>query len=202
MPLLDSDAKEVKRVYETNVIGIILTVQAFAPLLIDAASKPRSEGGGMIINIGSIAGICPVPWGSVYNASKAAVNNLTDTLRIEMEPLGVKVILVCFLFLSLSGDSDKLQALTGLVKTHFLQNLQTTPCLPESSVYSPAKSIVNPWMSGKEMDDVALDVDVYAEGFVKNALRKKPKVRYWSAVNSTSVWAVESILGGGVVWVS
>jgi 1-acylglycerone phosphate reductase len=94
MPLLDSDVKEVRRVYETNVIGIILTVQAFAPLLIAAASKLQSEGGGMIINIGSIAGICPVPWGSVYNASKAAVNNLTDTLRIEMEPLGVKVILV------------------------------------------------------------------------------------------------------------
>jgi 1-acylglycerone phosphate reductase len=102
----------------------------------------------------------------------------------------------------MSGDSDILQALTGLVKTHFLQNLQTTPCLPESSVYSPAKFIINPSMSGKGMDDVALDVEVYAEGFVKNALRKRPKVRYWSAVNSTSVWAVERILGGGVVWVS
>jgi 1-acylglycerone phosphate reductase len=96
MPLLDSDIAEVRRVYETNVVGIILTVQAFAPLLIAASSTAgrKNENGGMIINIGSIAGVCPVPWGSVYNASKAAVNNLTDTLRIEMEPLGVKVIIV------------------------------------------------------------------------------------------------------------
>jgi NAD(P)-dependent dehydrogenase (short-subunit alcohol dehydrogenase family) len=95
MPLPDSDIAEVRRVYETNVLGIILAVQAFAPLLIAAASRNRSKGGGMIINIGSIAGMCPVPWAFAYNASKATVNSLTDTLRIEMEPLGVKVILVC-----------------------------------------------------------------------------------------------------------
>jgi 1-acylglycerone phosphate reductase len=88
-----------------------------------------------------------------------------------------------------------------LVKTHFLQNLHTTPCLPEASVYSPAKTIINPWMSGKKADDAALDVEIYAEGFVRNALRKRPKARYWSAVNSTSVWAVERMLGGGTVWV-
>jgi NAD(P)-dependent dehydrogenase (short-subunit alcohol dehydrogenase family) len=90
MPLLDAHIGEVKRVYETNVVGIILAVQAFAPLLIAA--------GGTIINIGSIAGVAPVPWQSVYNSSKAAVNHLTDTLRLEMEPLGVKVILVSALF--------------------------------------------------------------------------------------------------------
>jgi NADP-dependent 3-hydroxy acid dehydrogenase YdfG len=86
MPLLDSNIADVKRVYDTNVIGTILAIQAFAPLLIAAK--------GTIINIGSIAGVAPLPWQSVYNSSKAAVNQLTDTLRLEMEPLGVKVILV------------------------------------------------------------------------------------------------------------
>ena len=94
------------------------------------------------------------------------------------------------------------KAITGLVKTHFLQNLHTTPSLPETSVYSPAKTIINPWMTGKKADDAAMDVELYAEAFVINALSKRPKARYWSAVNSTSVWAVERILGGGTVWVS
>jgi 1-acylglycerone phosphate reductase len=80
------------------------------------------------------------------------------------------------------------------MKSHFLQNLHTTPTLPESSVYSPAISIINPWMSGKRQDDVALDVEVYAEGFVRNALSKRSQARYWRAVNSSSVWAVERIL--------
>jgi 1-acylglycerone phosphate reductase len=86
MPLLDADIDEVKRVYDTNVFGTIRAIQAFAPMLIAAK--------GTIINIGSIAGVAPLPWQSVYNSSKAAVKHLTDTLRFEMEPLGVKVILV------------------------------------------------------------------------------------------------------------
>jgi 1-acylglycerone phosphate reductase len=86
MPLLDVDITEARNVFDTNVMGIILSVQAFAPLLI--AVK------GTIVNVGSITGVCPLPWSWVYNASKAAVNHLTDTLRLEMAPLGVKVILV------------------------------------------------------------------------------------------------------------
>jgi NAD(P)-dependent dehydrogenase (short-subunit alcohol dehydrogenase family) len=86
MPLLDVDITEARKVFDTNVMGIILSVQAFAPLLIAAK--------GTIVNIGSITGVCPLPWSSVYNASKAAVNHLTDTLRLEMAPLGVNVILV------------------------------------------------------------------------------------------------------------
>ena len=101
-----------------------------------------------------------------------------------------------------SRISDKFQETTALVKSHFLQNLHTTSTLPETSVYSPAKSIIDPWMSGKRAVDVALNVEVYAETFVENVLSKRLKARYWSAVNSAAVWAVERALGGGVVWVS
>jgi len=177
MPFLDADIGEVKRVYETNVVGIVIAVQAFAPLLMVA------KGGGTIINIGSIAGIAPVPWQSVYNSSKAAVNHLTDTLRLEMEPLGVKVIL----------------ALTGGVRTKLLQNMQTRS-LPPNSVYIPAKQLIDPALFGKGMEDRATDVEVYAEEFVRNALRGRPSVRYWSGVDSWRVWAVDRLLGGGVVW--
>jgi hypothetical protein len=43
MPLLDADIDYLKRRYETNVLGIIITVQPFAPFLIAAASNPRSK---------------------------------------------------------------------------------------------------------------------------------------------------------------
>jgi 1-acylglycerone phosphate reductase len=85
-PLLDVDIDEARKVFDTNVMGIIITVQAFASLIIPVH--------GTIINIGSVTGIVPLPWSSIYNSSKAAVNHLTDTLRIEMEPLGVNVVLV------------------------------------------------------------------------------------------------------------
>jgi len=86
MPILDVDLEQARKVYDTNVMGIIYMVQAFSKLLVQRK--------GTIINIGSIAGYAPVPWQAVYDSSKAAVNMLTDVLRIEMEPLGVKVILV------------------------------------------------------------------------------------------------------------
>src|SRR4051794_27765077 len=99
MPLVDADVNEVRKMFEVNVYSLVSVTQAFAPLLI--ASK------GTIVNIGSVAGVAPFPFQSLYNASKAAVNHLTASLRLEMEPLGVKVILV----------------LTGGVKTRFFENL-------------------------------------------------------------------------------
>jgi hypothetical protein len=121
-----------------------------------------------------------------------------------MELLGAKAILVCASPPPPTRISDKFQetTATALVKSHFLQNLHTTSTLPETSVYSPEKSIIDPWMSGKRAVDVALNVEVYAETFVENVLSKRLKARYWSAVNSAAVWAVERVLGGGVVWVS
>jgi 1-acylglycerone phosphate reductase len=139
-----------------------------------------------------------VPWGPIYNASKAAVNNLTDTLRIEMKPLGLRLFLFVLPLSPPSRISDKFQETTALVKSHFLQNLHTTSTLPETSVYSPAKSIIDPWMSGKRAVDVALNVGVYAETLVENVLSKRLKARYWSAVISSSVRAMERIYEAGL----
>ena len=93
MPLIDADLNAVRNVYEVNVIGVLATVQAFAPLLISAK--------GTIVNIGSTAGLVPLPFRGVYTSSKAATNLLSDNLRLEMAPLGVKVICVQCLCLNL-----------------------------------------------------------------------------------------------------
>ena len=58
--------------------------QASLPLLI----KSR----GIIVNQTSISSVTNVPWNGIYNASKSAMAMLTDTLRLELEPFGVKVL--------------------------------------------------------------------------------------------------------------
>jgi 1-acylglycerone phosphate reductase len=60
--------------------------QVFAPLLIQAK--------GTIVMVGSLAGVIPYVFGSVYNASKAALHAYANTLRVEMKPLGVSVITI------------------------------------------------------------------------------------------------------------
>lgn len=73
--------------FEVNFFGRMAVTQAFMPLIVKSK--------GIVPNIGSIAGVCPQPWKGMYNASCAAVHQWNDTLRIEMEPFGVRVILVC-----------------------------------------------------------------------------------------------------------
>lgn len=72
--------------YQVNLFGLMEVTQAFAPQVIAAK--------GQVINIGSIVGVIPTPLQGVYNSSKAAVHSLSDALRIEMAPFGVKVICV------------------------------------------------------------------------------------------------------------
>src|SRR5450432_747187 len=90
MPVLDSDPAEIRKMLDVNVVAVVAVTQAFGPLLI--------ESKGTVVKIGSIAGVAPFAWQAGYNASKAGINILSDTMRVELEPLGVKVILVCLYF--------------------------------------------------------------------------------------------------------
>ena len=83
-PLTDIDEAEFDRVFAVNVKGVFLLSQAALPHL-------RKNGGGVIINIGSTAGLRPRPGLSAYNATKGAVHNLTKTLAVELAPDKIRV---------------------------------------------------------------------------------------------------------------
>jgi 1-acylglycerone phosphate reductase len=85
------------------------------------------------------------------------------------------------------------------VKTKFLDNMPDKK-LPQDSIYSAGKEIIEGVMSGRKMEDIAVDVDIYAEQFVDNALKPKPKVRYWSGGNVGMIWAVYTFLWP-TIWV-
>lgn len=74
-----------------------MAVHFWGPLRLSLAALPhlRSSGGGRIVNVASIGGRVPVPHMAPYSASKAALVGLSDALRSELVPLGVKVTTVC-----------------------------------------------------------------------------------------------------------
>lgn len=86
-PLAELPLSELRRQFETNVFSNIALIQALLPNLINA-------GGARIVNISSVSGVMPTPFAGAYCASKAAVNALSDTLRIELAPFGIRVITV------------------------------------------------------------------------------------------------------------
>jgi NAD(P)-dependent dehydrogenase (short-subunit alcohol dehydrogenase family) len=77
---------EVRKQLEVNFIGHVAVTQAFLPLL------RRSRG--RVVNIGSVGGEVALPFLSPYAASKHAIEGFTDSLRREVEPLGVFVSVV------------------------------------------------------------------------------------------------------------
>jgi 3-oxoacyl-[acyl-carrier protein] reductase len=83
-PMLEIGEAEFDRIFAVNVKGIFLACQAVVPVL-------RKQGGGVIVNIGSTAGLRPRPGLSAYNATKGAVHVLTKSLAVELAPDGIRV---------------------------------------------------------------------------------------------------------------
>lgn len=84
-PLLDASIPQIAQNFSVNVFGLIAVTQAFFPLLRAAQ--------GMVVNQSSIAGmnnICQ-PFIGTYSASKMAVTDVGNTMRMEFKPFGVKV---------------------------------------------------------------------------------------------------------------
>lgn len=87
VPIELIEPEAARQLFETNVLGTLAMLQAFLP----GFRKRRS---GTVINVTSTATLKPLPLISVYRASKAAVNALTESLAVEMEPFGVRVHMV------------------------------------------------------------------------------------------------------------
>jgi NAD(P)-dependent dehydrogenase (short-subunit alcohol dehydrogenase family) len=73
-----------RELFETNTLGTIAMTQAILPQM-------RERGNGTIVNVTSSVTYAPLPLLSIYTASKAAVNALSDSMAIELEPFGIRV---------------------------------------------------------------------------------------------------------------
>ncbi len=83
-PLLDGGTEAMQRQFETNVFSIVGVTQALFPAL--------RRNKGLVVNIGSVSGVLVTPFAGAYCASKAAVHALSDALRMELAPFGIRVM--------------------------------------------------------------------------------------------------------------
>lgn len=86
-PLVELTPNELRCQFDTNVIGLMALTHAVAPHMIQRKT-------GLIVNISSVTSVTATPFAGAYSATKAAVSSLSDTLRMELAPFGIRVVTV------------------------------------------------------------------------------------------------------------
>ncbi len=105
-PMLEVTEEEFDRVYAINVKSIYHISNIIIPLM-------RGNGGGSIVNIGSVAGIRPRPGLTWYNSTKGAVNILSQSMAVELAPDNIRVNAIC----PVMGETGLLEAFMGVPDT-------------------------------------------------------------------------------------
>jgi 3-oxoacyl-[acyl-carrier protein] reductase len=105
-PMLQVDEATFDRMFAVNVKSIYHMAQAVVPLM-------RARRSGVILNVGSTAGIRPRPGLTWYNGSKGAVNLLSKSMAVELGPEGIRVNAIC----PVIGETALLEKFMGVPDT-------------------------------------------------------------------------------------
>lgn len=164
MPLADVALPAARDLFEVNVWAQLAVTQAFLPLLL----KSAAAGGfaPLVANHTSVGSVTAIPFQGVYNASKAALAMLTSTLRIELAPLGVRVV----------------ELKTGGVRTNIIGNSSFNKGgerLPEGSVYEPARAQAERIMSQEGFTRIGVPAEVWAKEVAGVLLGRRVPAVVW-----------------------
>src|SRR5213082_2600307 len=83
----ESSIEQARSIFDTNFFGIVRMTRAVVPHM-------RQQGGGRIINIGSVLGFLPMPYGALYAATKHAVEGYSESLDHELRTRGIRVSVI------------------------------------------------------------------------------------------------------------
>jgi NAD(P)-dependent dehydrogenase (short-subunit alcohol dehydrogenase family) len=86
----DLSIDEIKAQFETNFFGVIRVTQHVLPIM----RNLQNSSGGIIVNVSSVNGLIPFPVISAYVGTKFALEGLSESIAYELEPFGIKVILI------------------------------------------------------------------------------------------------------------
>lgn len=150
-PVVELSQNDIRDQYETNLFGLLALSQTVIPFM-------QSAGSGKIANISSVSGILTTPFSGAYCSSKAALNSISDAMRMELAPFNIQVITVQ----------------PGGVKSNF-GNRASGPLkkyhTPESKYNFVADFIDK---RGMDSQEGATDVNEFASIVVKKIMMRKP----------------------------
>lgn len=175
----ETDLDKVRQMFETNVFGLARLTQLVLPAM-------RQARTGRIVNIGSMGGRITFPVGGYYHASKYAVEAITDALRNEVRPFGIKVSLIE----------------PGLIRTGFEEVALTSEAAAaqESSPYAALLAASAGTTTGSYANPVmATGPESVAAVVLKAVEARAPRSRYIVTPAARAMIAARTI-GGDRVW--
>ena len=149
----DVSIDEFKAQFDTNFFSIIRLIQEVGPTM-------RKQGSGTIVNISSVVGRIGFPASPAYISSKFALEGLSESLRFELAPFGVNVVIIE----------------PGVIKTNFMKNMKMAEKSESDTVY---RDITVKVVSGvKMMSEMGTHPKEVADTIVKAVKDEKPLPRY------------------------
>jgi len=149
----DVSLNEFKEQFETNFFSIIRLIHKVVPIM-------RKQGSGTLVNVSSVAGRIGFPVSPAYISSKFALEGLSESLRFELMPFGVNVIIIE----------------PGVIKTNFFNSMRLAEKSQQDSVY---KDITEKVISGvKMMAEMGTNPKEVADTIIKALKEEKPLPRY------------------------
>jgi short-subunit dehydrogenase len=152
--LEDSSMDEIKAQFETNFFGAVRATKAVLPVM-------RRQGEGKIVNITSMGGRIAIPLSSSYHGSKFALEGLSESIQYELEPVGIKVILIE----------------PGAVGSNFWKNIKIAKS--SSDFNSPYTQFGNKILKAyKQMEQNTISPSVVAKTILDAVTSNNPQLRY------------------------
>jgi len=160
----DISIDELKAQFETNFFGVVRLIQETAPIM-------RKQGSGIIVNVSSVAGRIGFPGTPAYISSKFALEGLSESMRYELSPFGIKTIIIE----------------PGVIKTNFFSSMKSTKGKPNSPYKEITEKVMNGVKMMAEMGTPAADV---AKTIINAIQTDEPLPRY--IVGSDAVMFLEA----------
>jgi short-subunit dehydrogenase len=152
----DLSVEEIKAQFETNFFGVIRLTQQVLPIM-------RKQKSGMIVNVSSGAGRIGFPGMSAYVSSKFALEGLSESMSYELEPFGIKVIIIE----------------PGVIRTNFKKNSVISKKSIDNSSISPYSSIIQKMdASISSIIEHATPPEEVAKAILHAVTSNNPELRY------------------------
>jgi NAD(P)-dependent dehydrogenase (short-subunit alcohol dehydrogenase family) len=171
--VVDLTREDLRGQYETNVIAPVAVTRAAIPLLRAAVA---AGGSATLVNVGSIVGLFTTPFAGAYCSSKAAVHSLTDALRMELAPFGIRVVTVQ----------------PGGVRSSFGDHAEEGIRLPEGSIYKGAEAGIRARAQAGQQG--ATPAEAFIEPVVEKLLRNTPPAIIRGGKNSVRLPLLKKLL--------